>query len=326
MTEKKVFIIIVNFNGWPDTLECLASLEKIDYQNFEVILIDNGSKGNFQFPTLPTGRQVSNFQLKINFIQNKENLGFAAGNNQGIKIALEQNADYVLFLNNDTAVEPDFLKKLVEMAEKDKKTGIAGPMIYYYDDRQLAIGDRRIQFAGGKINWLKTKGKHQIDYRLPTTDYRLQPKKPGGGRWTVDGGYQTDYITGCCLLIKREVIEKIGLLSEDYFLYYEDADWCLRAKKAGFECVLAREAKIYHKQSASTGEFSYPYIYYHSRNGLLCGWKNGPKIFVLIQSIWIFFKQAVKMAVGCRRAWARPVMKGVVDFWRGKRGKLKGYY
>lgn len=127
-------------------------------------------------------------------------------------------------------------------------------------------------------------------------------------------------------MIKREVVEKIGLMSEDYFLYYEDNDWCQRAQKAGYECVIVPESKIYHKQSRSTGEFSYPYIYYHSRNGLIFGWKFGPKIVVGLISVWIFSKQIVKYIIGYKRNWARPVMKGVVDFWRGKRGKLEGYY
>src|SRR3989344_7150633 len=128
----KVFVIIINFNGWPDTQECLESLEKLlvsDTNSFEVVLIDNGSQNNFQFP-------ISNFQkLKIHEIYNKENLGFAGANNQGIKLALANNADYVLLLNNDATVEPDFLTKLVEEAEADESAGIVGPLIYFYDDR-----------------------------------------------------------------------------------------------------------------------------------------------------------------------------------------------
>ncbi len=301
----KVFIIILNWNGWPDTRECLASLEKINYENFEVVLIDNASKGDYRLPT-------TDYRFKITAIYNQENLGFATGNNQGIKIALEQNANYILLLNNDTTVEVDFLEKLIDAAQDDEKTGIVGPVIHYHDE------PKKIQFAGGKINWLKTKGEH-----LTVINALQPPLKLRGGAGEL---YLVDYITGCCLLIKREVIEKIGLLSEDYFLYYEDADWCLQAKKAGYECVLAREAKIYHKQSRSAGEFSYPYIYYHSRNGLICGWKNGPKFFVVIFSLWIFLKQMIKLAIGYKRNWTRPVLRGVIDFWRGKRGKLEGYY
>src|SRR3989338_5242542 len=125
----KVFVIIINFNGWPDTQECLESLEKLlvsDTNSFEVVLIDNGSQNNFQFP-------ISNFQkLKIHEIYNKENLGFAGGNNQGIKLALANGAEYVLLLNNDTTVEPDFLAKLVEETKSDESTGIVGPPISFF--------------------------------------------------------------------------------------------------------------------------------------------------------------------------------------------------
>ena len=297
--NPKVFIIILNWNGWSDTLECLESLSRIVYDNFEVILIDNASKGDYRLPT-------TDYRFKIQMIYNKENLGFAGGNNQGIKLALERGADYVLLLNNDTTVEPDFLKVLVEAAEADKKYGILGPMIYCYGEPS------RIQFAGGKINWSKTRGTH----------ITIPPFEKGGR----GGIFPTDYITGCCLLIKREVIEKIGLLNEDYFLYYEDTDWCLRAKKAGWLCGVAPIAKIYHKQSKSTDKFSYPYIYYHSRNGLLFASRFGFLPLTYLISFWIYFKQLIKLLIGYKYKWARPVMYGVEDFWRGKVGKLRGFY
>jgi len=301
--SPKIFIIILNFNGWSDTLECLDSLNKVVYDNFEVILIDNGSDDNYRLPT-------TNHQLKIEAIYNKENLGFAGGNNQGIKLALDPpaggGADYVLLLNNDTTVESDFLTKLVQAGEANKKAGILGPVIYDYADRD------KIQFAGGKINWAKTRGTH---ITIPPFEK--------GGRGEI---LPTDYITGCCLLIKKEVIEKIGLLSEDYFLYYEDTDWCLRAKKAGYECFLIVDSKIYHKHSKSAQEFSYPYIYYHSRNGLIFASRFGSRFLTYLISVWIFLKQVIKLVIGYKRNWARPVMRGVIDFWRGKKGKLEGYY
>lgn len=312
--NPKVFIIIVNFNGWPDTLECLKSLEKLDYDNFEVALIDNGSKEQAPESVILSGGEAATKNLKIHFISNEKNLGFAGANNQGIKIAQEQNADYILLLNNDTTVEPDFLSKLVCAAQSDEKIGIAGPYIYYYDDPS------RIQFAGGRINWSKTKGMHILGSKKVSGT--LNSKVPD----TFVLFQKVSYITGCALLIKREVVEKIGPLSEDYFLYYEDTDWCERAKKAGYKCAIVPESKIYHKQSKSSGEFSYPYIYYHSRNGLIFGWRFGPKIIVGLISVWIFLKQIVKYIIGYKRNWARPVMKGVVDFWRGKKGKLEGYY
>jgi len=293
--QPKVSIIILNWNGWPDTMECLESLNRLDYSNFEIILIDNNSKER-----LPL---VNMRFLKLSIFQvfNDNNLGFAGGNNQGINIALERGADFILFLNNDTTVESDFLKKLVAVAKKNKDYGIFGPVINYYDQPE------EIWFAGGQLNRLKTEGRHIL----------LAPKEELK---------KVDYITGCCLLVKKEVVKKIGLLSEDYFLYYEDTDWCQRAQLAGYNCGLVTSAKIYHKQSRSTQEFSYPYIYYHSRNGLIFASRYGVKSLVYLASAWIFFKQLVKIIINHHSHWAGPVIRGVSAFWQGKRGKLEGYY
>jgi len=299
MTNKKVFIIIINFNGWPDTKECLESLSRVEYDNFEVVLIDNASKDDY-------GLRTTDYGLKIHEIRNKENLGFAGANNQGIKLALANNANYVLLLNNDTMVEPDFLSKLVEEAEDDESTGIVGPLICFYDDHN------KIWSAGGKISNHSTKGELIAYQEIDEGEYQAPE--------------QVDYISGTCLLIKSEVIKKIGLISEDYFLYYEDTDWCLRAEKAGWRSLLVPAAKIYHKVSKSAGESSYPYIYYHSRNGLMFGERFGNKFMVYFLSVWIFLKQIIKLVFGYKRDWARPVLRGVWDFWMGRKGKLEGYY
>lgn len=320
----KVFIIILNWNGCADTIECIESLKKIDYPNYKIVVVDNGSEdGSIDI--------IPRTYREIVFIETKQNLGFAGGNNVGIKYVLENQADFVLFLNNDTTVEPDFLTKLVEAAEANSRIGIAGPMILFYDEPQ------KIWFGGGKVNWLRTKGSH-IDYGKNIQIYssseasrreaesRSQEDSSRLGLRPRSNNKTVDYITGCCLLIKREVIEKIGLLSEDYFLYYEDVDWCLKTSQAGWKSILVPQAKIYHKQSKATGEFSYPYIYYHSRNGLILASRFGCKLCAYLVSFWIFLKQIIKLIIGYKRQWAKPVTKGVMDFWRGKKGKLEGYY
>lgn len=300
MMQPKVFIIIVNFNGWPDTQECLASLSSVDYGNFEVILIDNASKIKPQIASL------NGQKFKVRTILNEENLGFAGANNQGIKLALENKADYVLLLNNDTTVEPDFLTKLVAEAEEDESAGIVGPLIYFFDDR------KKIWSAGGRIVNNFTRGELIAYQEADEGEYQTAE--------------QVDYISGTCLLVKTAIIEKIGLISEDYFLYYEDADWCLSASRVGFRSLLVPQSKIYHKASQSTVEFSYPYIYYHSRNGLIFGERFGNKVVVQLYSAWLFIKQIAKLVFNYKREWAKPVMRGILDFWRGKRGKLEGYY
>jgi GT2 family glycosyltransferase len=262
----KVFIIVLHYQNWDDTNECLDSLKKIDYDNFEIMVIDN----------------------------DKENQGFAKGNNIGIKQALEKKADYILLLNNDTIVDPDFLKKLVEAGESGKQFGILGPVIYKYPTNE-------IHFDGGKINRLYTKGMHQTG--------------------------ATDYITGACMLIKREVIEKIGLMDEDYFLYFEDVDWCLRARRAGYKCVVVPTSKIWHKVSSSAKENSFSYIYYHTRNGFLMAKKNAPfpiKILAYLNSFLIYIKQVIKLIIfPSKKIWAQAIKRGINDFYRRKVGKLE---
>jgi len=296
MLNPKVFIIILHYGNTKDTEECLKSLEKLDYDNYKIIVVDNDHKNNLQLP-------ISNFQFK--YIKNKENLGFAGGNNIGIKYALEKKADYILLLNNDTIVNPSFLKKLIEAGESDKKFGILGPVIYKYPTTN---SEQKIHFAGGKINWLFTKGIHKQQL-------------------TINKQQLTDYITGCCLLIKREVIEKIGLMPEEYFLYFEDVEWCLKARKKDFKCVLVSTSKIWHKVSKNASEGSFSYIYYHIRNGLLLSKRNAPffiKTLAYLNSFRIYKKQIIKwLILPKKRKWAKAMMRGVEDFYGKKYGKFK---
>lgn len=299
----KVFIIVLNWNGWRDTIECLESLQKVDYPNCEVLVIDNGSaddsaeriKGFLNSPANKLRAAVYDLQF---------NLGFAGGNNFGIKFALESGADYVLLLNNDTTVAPDFLTKLIEVGESGKEIGVLGPVIYFFDE------PRRIWFGGSRINRLRNKAIH-LHY--------------GEMRDLGTKFFETDYITGCALLIKKEVVDKIGPMTEDYFLYYEDADWNLRARKAGYKIVLAPAAKIWHKISASTKEFSPNYIYYHVRNGLILSRRHGTvltKSIVHLLTAWTLAKQIVKLLIPSKRSWARATINGISDFYRGRTGPI----
>ncbi len=297
-TLPKVFIIILNWNNWPDTSACLESLRNNDYLNKEVIVVDNGSQEKFSIPDLP-------FPVKL--IKNQENLGFSGGNNVGIKYALEQKADYLLLLNNDTIVSPDFLNKLVAVGEKDEMIGFLGPKIYFYQEKN------KIWFAGGKINWLFNKGTMNGWNEIDEGQY--------------DNQLETDYLTGCCLLVKRKVIEEIGLMPEEYFLYYEDTDWSLKAKKAGFKCIFVPQAHIWHKGSATSQEGSPSYIYYHVRNGLMLARKFAPwyvKPFVHLDAIWRIKKQIIKwFFIPQKRKWARYILKGIKDFYLKKKGKYE---
>lgn len=221
-----VYIIILTWNGKQDTLECLESLRKINYQNYKILIVDNAS-------TDGTEKIVKSKFPNIDYIYNPENLRYAGGNNIGIDYAIKQNADYILLLNNDTIVEPNFLEHLIITAESEPSIGIVGPKIFYYDRPDL------IWYAGGRIEWWKGWIYHE-GIRKNDMEYFNYKK-------------ETDFVTGCCLLIKKEVIKKIGKLDKTYFIYGEDVDFCIRAKKANFKVIFEPQAKIWHKISVSTG-------------------------------------------------------------------------
>lgn len=221
-----VYIILLTWNGKADTLECLRSLQHITYSNARVLVVDNASTDG----TVATvQREFPHVELMVN----GSNLRFAGGNNVGIRRALQQDAAYVLLLNNDTVVDRVFLGHLVRAAEREPRIGMVGPKIYYAHEPQ------RIWFAGGKVEWWKGWISHVGVRELDHGQY--------------DQPSETAYLTGCCLFVKRAVIDAIGLLDEAYYLYGEDADWCLRASRAGFTLLYVPSARIWHKLSVSSG-------------------------------------------------------------------------
>jgi len=283
MDNQKVSIIIVNWNGWKDTLECLESVYQINYPNYNIILVDNNSKdksitkikdyaaGKITVKSRfnPTSKkepiaiiehtrkkslevhkkqfkQLKNSELTI--IKNETNYGFAEGNNVGIRYALKNfNPDYILLLNNDTIVDKDFLRELVETGESDNNIGIVGPKIYYYNDPQT------IWCIGGKISWKFARGVHIGTNELDKGQY--EEKR------------EFDYVSGSAFLIKTEVLKKTGLMDENFFLYFEETDLALRASKIGYKSVYSPKAKIWHKVSKSGGGLSKPIgLYYITRN------------------------------------------------------------
>lgn len=215
-----VFIIVLNWNGWTDTLECLESLRQLDYPNFRMVVVDNGSTNH-------STARIEQAHPSIEVLQSSKNLGFAGGNNVGIRHALERGADYVWLLNNDTVVEPNALRAMVDLTSKDPDIGAVGSALYYLDRPD------KIQAYGG--GWVSLKIGMSRHFTAPVPDDRLS------------------YVAGTSLLIQRDTLESIGLLDDGFFMYWEDADYGLRARMAGWRLAVAPESRIWHKESAALG-------------------------------------------------------------------------
>lgn len=243
MEKPKVDIVIVNWNGWEDTIECLESIYKIDYPDYEVIIVDNHSQDD-SVKRIKESSEGKAFTI----IENEENYGFAEGNNIGIRYALKYlNPKYILLLNNDTVVDEDFLKELVDAGENKAYIGILSPKIYHYDRPNI------IWSAGCKISWKFARGIQIGTGELDKGQYNDQK--------------EVEYVSGSAFLIKTDVIDEIGLMDKNYFLYFEESDWTLRANQAGYKSLYVPSAKIWHKVSRSGGGISKPAgLYYITRN------------------------------------------------------------
>ncbi len=244
-SQIKVTIIVLNWNGLADTLACLESLAGLepDYPAYDVLVVDNGSTD--RSPAIIRERFPA-----VTVVENGANLGYAGGNNVGLYRVLRQGSDYALLLNNDTEVAPDFLRRLVEVTESDPQIGIAGPTIYYYD------APDRIWSAGGHIDWRRGRTAMVALDEWDIGQFGTQPRR-------------VDFVTGCALLVKRAVLERIGVLDERFFTYFEETEWCVRARRAGFEIVHVPTARIWHKIPLDARDRSPLVHYYMTRNRLL---------------------------------------------------------
>lgn len=287
LTEPKVFIIILNWNGKKDTIECLNSLKSLKYSNFEIVVVDNASSDGSvsaikdQFP-------------EITLLQNTTNLGYAGGNNIGLRYAMTHEVAYAWILNNDTVVHKDALGSLVEKIKSDQNIGMCGSRLIYYHDRQT------IQALGGGVynKWFGTTA-HVGANEPATTDFSEEEIER-----------KLDYIVGASMLVSDRFLEEVGLISEDYFLYYEELDWALRGKDK-FRLGYADKSLVYHKEGASVkgdnltlNKKSRLSDYYQIKNRLKFTWKFYPYHLPTVY-LSVFYSMLNRIK---RRQWKRIPM------------------
>jgi len=248
INKPSIAVILVNWKKYNLTSNCIDSLNKSNYKNFKIILVDN----EYSEKSLI---DLRNKHKELIVFKEKNNLGFAGGNNIGIRYALENDYDYIMLLNNDTEVKENFILPLVERIERDHSLGAVQPLILNFSNKSI------IWNAGGKLNKF-----------LGITSTRLNNKLNSS---IVFDDY-TDWISGCCILIKSEILTKVGLLDEKFFNYYEDVDWSLRMKNLGYDLGFVKESIIYHHGSSSSknkktkeGVISSKIHYFNIRNHIL---------------------------------------------------------
>jgi len=302
MKSLRVAVIVLNWNGCEDTLACLASLAAVNYRPLDAILVDNGSTDG------SVGAIRASFP-DVTIVETGENLGFAEGNNVGLRYALSGGADYVLLLNNDTAVAPDFVSILVDAVESTPQAGVAGPTIYYFDRPTI------IWSAGGVIDW-RRGDSHMMG---------LDEEDKG----QYDAIREVDFVTGCALLARREAVERAGVLDSRFFMYYEETEWCVRAARAGYKIMYVPQARVWHKIAPAQQAASSRIHYYMTRNRLLFLKSTRASMRAWIHTLLAeYLRTLVSWTVRPRwrgqRAQRQAMVQAIVDFCHSRFGQMEG--
>lgn len=232
-----VEIIVVSWNRYPDLSECLDSLERLTYSNYHITVVDNGS-------TDGTPQRILEQYPGVCLLRTGENIGFSAGNNVAIRRVLSSldTVDYILLLNDDTVVEPGFLDSMIKSVAEDPSVGMAAPLIYYHDSPE-------------KIWWAATRLNLKSGWKLGW--HFVPPMR-------LDRPYDVEVVPGCAMLVRREVVEQVGLLNESLFMYWEDVEYCIKAKELGYRLLCIPTARIWHR--VKTLPSSSAQLYYCVRN------------------------------------------------------------
>jgi GT2 family glycosyltransferase len=259
--KQTVGIVIVNYSGTKDTLECLDSLKKVDSEYSLSIYV-------VHYQPNAGVTEVTNHFVKPQVITTEENLGFGGMSNLGITQALKDKVDYVMLLNNDTVVDPNFIDPLIQQASK-KNAGLVSPLIYFYKGQEYHLSSYESQdrgkviwYGGGVIDW-----QHFLMFHNHVDEV---------DRGQIEAVEATDFATGCCALARSEVVKTIGMLPEKYFMYMEDVAWSMEAKRKGYGQYIVSNSHIWHKNAQSSGGVGSDFhVYYQQRNRILFTKKYG---------------------------------------------------
>lgn len=273
---KRVDVVVLNWNGWQDTVACLASLQRQDYSNFNLLVVDNGSTDGSVF-------QINKAMPSVELLQTGVNLGFGGGCNVGIRHALAHGADYVWLINSDATVDPGALSALVRVAEKNPALASVGSVLYEADsEHQIQL------WGGGSVNRWLGRSRHQIS--------------PAA----------LDFISGASILLCRAALEEVGLFDEtNFFMYWEDTDLGFRLRRAGWQLAVAEDSQVWHKQSASLGKRSPLLDEYFTRSGVRFLRRYAPIPFISI-TLMLVMMLAKRMLTG-EISRVRAVLKGFLD-------------
>jgi GT2 family glycosyltransferase len=257
---KRVEVVVLNWNGWRDTLGCVASLQKLDYPNFGLIVVDNGSTDDSQ-------DQIESHFPDLTVLQTGANLGFGGGCNVGIRCALERGADYVWLINSDATVAGKTLTEMVRVADEQVAVGAVGSVLYEADQP-----DQVQRWGGGKIQLWSGAAQHQLRQA------------------------ELDYVSGASILLRREAIEQVGLFdAQTFFMYWEDADLGFRLRQAGWRLAVAETSHVWHKLSASLGRGSCQLDVYFTCSGVRFLRRHSPVpgVSVLVMVLRMLVKRLV---------------------------------
>ena len=261
--EPLISIITINYNQLEVSCEMLDSVKELSYPNLEIIFVDNASKNSPR-------QHINKHYPEVHFIRSEKNLGFSGGNNLGIKAS---SGDFLFFVNNDTVLADGLLESLIEVFDKIPQLGIVSPLIRYFPSEETA-GKNIIQYAG-------TTEVNPYTARNTTLGVGEEDK----GQYSQ--AHPTPYAHGAAMMLPRTVVEQVGGMPEEFFLYYEELDWCEQIRKAGYKVYIEPKAKIFHKESLSVGKSSTLKTYYLTRNRIFFMRRNRSPFQVFLFSCFL---------------------------------------